>query len=822
MTLAINNGGVVNVLGNDTLGGQPAVIGTNISTPTLTDLGGLIGATVNASGQLVVPANTPAGTYSLSYRICALNASAACDIASVVVTITPASAGALTGVVFDDLNDNGVQNSDEPGLAGVSVTLNSGQTTTTDSQGRYAFNGLPPGSVMVQITLPNGYTGATERNAAVTTGQTAIVNFPLQTGAPPAALTVSKTAYKGHTSGAGCPGVKELAIVDLNKTPKPITWCFGVTNQGPTYLANPVFDDAQLGITPGINQSRAQLRADAVLPLAPGATAWWFVEEMRDSSLINEVAVTLTPVSETGQPLGLPPAQSSDEGAILAYISDPPFGVKTGEVIEGSNVVRWNMVWINDSPITAQGVVITDPLPAGMTFLGNLDCTPRGSTIVHRCAFDPPNAASPQSQVQVIADLAPDPGATGEADATNALLIHFDVTVQPSQTTRTYQNQGAIEWDPDGDGAGGETLTGTTHDPSTSDPSDPINKPTIIIIPPTAPPAPRRVDAILFPYFVVSDTVTSIVSVINQAEYDPDSTQTQTLRYTAYYKHGANAGDATAACEEANVRRVTSPNDLVTFDLGGHFGDPQSVLHEPAERQINARYDAAHQSFALMAGLQPVRGFLIVDNNDPPSQPFENSLAGEMMILDFAQGAAWGYQAYNAAPLTEQDAANPVVDTLYAFEDATERAGEVLAGRRDLTLTALNGGISPAIPVAIMPMAGIAQDGVTTRFFVTPIGHSVTFPANAVANPTVINERAVIGPRHQHRGDLTAEVLLTVGNPNDAANSDVFFDRDENPISGRIAQSVTCVGAIDVNTLMSEAVLRQIGEFGGWSAIAVR
>jgi len=267
--------------------------------------------------------------------------------------------------------------------------------------------------------------------------------------------------------------------------------------------------------------------------------------------------------------------------------------------------------------------------------------------------------------------------------------------------------------------------------------------------------------------------------------------------------------------------RVSSPNDVVTFDLAGKLGDTLGVLYEPADQQINANYVAANQSFAMMRGVKPARGFLIVDNYSAPNQPFEGSLSGEMMVLDFAQGAGWGYAAYNAAPLNDLDDMT-AADTLYPFEDAAERSGEVLAGNRALTLTTLNGEASRSARVSIAPVAGMAPDGLATRFFVTPIGHSVTFPADTVANGTVINGQAIIGPRSQARGDLTTEVLLAVGNPNDPGNSDVFFDRDEGPVSGRFPRKVTCVGSVNAESLLTEASLSQISRSGGWSALAVR
>ncbi|MCC8998044.1 MAG: hypothetical protein LM522_00865, partial [Candidatus Contendobacter sp.] len=175
--------------------------------------------------------------------------------------------------------------------------------------------------------------------------------------------------------------------------------------------------------------------------------------------------------------------------------------------------------------------------------------------------------------------------------------------------------------------------------------------------------------------------------------------------------------------------------------------------------------------------------------------------------------------AYNAAPQTDLSDGSPndALDTLYPFEDATERMSEILAGSRALTATTLKGGVSPPAPVSLLP-SGI--EGAITRFFVTPIGHAVTFATGAVANTPVINGRAIVGPRRQTRSDLTTEILLAGDNPN--SDTTVAFDRDENPISGQQPRTVTCVGAIDAETLLSEGARREFGEFGGWSAVAVR
>ena len=78
-------GGNVTVLGNDTVGG--AVATTTNATVTIQNNGGITGLTVNGSGQLVVPAGTPAGTYTVTYQICDATVTTACDTATVQVTV---------------------------------------------------------------------------------------------------------------------------------------------------------------------------------------------------------------------------------------------------------------------------------------------------------------------------------------------------------------------------------------------------------------------------------------------------------------------------------------------------------------------------------------------------------------------------------------------------------------------------------------------------------------------------------------------------------------------------------------------------------------
>ena len=109
--------------------------------------------------------------------------------------VLPAS---IAGYVYNDANDNGVFDTNESGIAGVTITLTGtndlGQsvslTTTTSSAGAYSFAGLRPGTYAVAETQPAGYLNGTDTigtqggvvgsdvfsNAVLASGQSGINN----------------------------------------------------------------------------------------------------------------------------------------------------------------------------------------------------------------------------------------------------------------------------------------------------------------------------------------------------------------------------------------------------------------------------------------------------------------------------------------------------------------------------------------------------------------------------------------------------------------------------------------------------------------------
>lgn len=332
-------------------------------------------------------------------------------------------------------------------------------------------------------------------------------------------------------------------------------------------------------------------------------------------------------------------------------------------------------------------------------------------------------------------------------------------------------------------------------------------------------------DEILFPYVVASDTVTTLISVMNTRGRGGAQTD-EVLHYEYFFKRGTPPTNS-ASCEEVDFEVPTSKNDIISFDVSAHFGadapargvlfnDPGS---EGSPGVVNAFYK--NTDLAALAGTGAVRSFLMVDNNAlPPGgtgtpsalvSGADRSIFGEAIILEFDNGAAWGYRAYNsrnfaaptATPAGPGFLAGGADVGSFNFADSFtsdgvtavfERTGDVLDSAEEAS-------------VAILPF-----DSFTTRFFVTPI---------APFTPGVTG--------HQRHGNLSATIRLKAPITGVDGNVDagtifntpnVIFDRDERVLSGQAAGTVVCVGALDATQLFSELVRQRVPD-GGWSFVTV-
>ena len=72
----------------------------------------------------------------------------------------PVCTGTIGDFIWNDVNGNGIQDAGEPGIAGVSLKLNSGAATTSGANGFYSFTGLCAGSYQITAGTPAGFTPA--------------------------------------------------------------------------------------------------------------------------------------------------------------------------------------------------------------------------------------------------------------------------------------------------------------------------------------------------------------------------------------------------------------------------------------------------------------------------------------------------------------------------------------------------------------------------------------------------------------------------------------------------------------------------------------
>jgi len=155
----------------------------------------------------------------------------------------------------------------------------------------------------------------------------------------------------------------------------------------------------------------------------------------------------------------------------VAHLFDPPTGVKTVDS-SGEPLLKWTLVWINDSNIVGVKAVSHDPIPAGTTFTPNavdsghlvpvgapagstslgVACTAGTSvlTVTTLCYYEGPTLANPRGQIIWAGTLGPDFGVTNPSLAVNAIHITFSVTAGAGVTRA--QNQATIDWDRNGNG----------------------------------------------------------------------------------------------------------------------------------------------------------------------------------------------------------------------------------------------------------------------------------------------------------------------------------------------------------------------------------
>jgi hypothetical protein len=289
----------------------------------------------------------------------------------------------------------------------------------------------------------------------------------------------------------------------------------------------------------------------------------------------------------------------------------------------------------------------------------------------------------------------------------------------------------------------------------------------------TIPLSVTQADALLFPYVVTSDTVATIISVVNQ---DPDGEL-----FLNYFTK--NSLTNTASCTNQLRDDVDSAqNDLVSFEANGNFvGGVASALGGPLFNDPAGDADYGGNNFTMGPVSGATRAFLIVDDNDNDGE----DLYGEAMLLETLGGAAWGYRAYNPATDFGQTGGNfPEFDAIPngggIASPTNDNLGEVLDEQNN----------TDTAPVTLLP-----TDEWETRFFVTPISAG-----------------------DQRCEDCNAAIKLT---RNIGEASLGLYDRDSNPLTGSNTVEVVCVSGVTLEELLPTNLQATVATQGGWGYVNV-
>ncbi len=132
--------------------------------------------------------------------------------------------------VWEDTNRNGIQDSGEPGMPDVTVTLQSAEgavvaTTQTDANGYYAFPGLTPGQNYSVVFTPPSGAALTTQNAG---SMAAVDSDPAGNG---------KVVFTAPSSGVNLTASKsaDLSTIDAGYVKLNLTLTKSVTSSGPYF-----------------------------------------------------------------------------------------------------------------------------------------------------------------------------------------------------------------------------------------------------------------------------------------------------------------------------------------------------------------------------------------------------------------------------------------------------------------------------------------------------------------------------------------------------------------------------------------------------------
>ena len=230
--------------------------------------------------------------------------------------------------VWWDINENGVQDGNEPGIRGVMLTLTDSagvtQTTTTDANGIYTFTNLAAGTYTVTVDGENFLSGgvlehwyATPPGSGVTEQQVTVADGD-----------IIDTVDFGFSIQSSYQISKRLNSPFSVRTGSPISFTIFITNTGDTWLTQlPLNDEYDIGyLTYGYDNQYATPQSDDVSN--DGIITWsdltsnaptGFDGDLAPGSMV-QVVITFTAETDT---TGLPGEVTTNTVRVQNAYADP-------------------------------------------------------------------------------------------------------------------------------------------------------------------------------------------------------------------------------------------------------------------------------------------------------------------------------------------------------------------------------------------------------------------------------------------------------------------------------------------------------------------
>lgn len=299
----------------------------------------------------------------------------------------------LGNLFWKDINANGLQDNNEPGISGATVkllncSLNQVATTTTNSNGIYSFTNLTPGDYVVEFTLPSGYVFSPSNRGSDDnkdsdvdpgTGRTVCITLaPGQTD-----LTWDAGAYVPVTCATDWSGTLGPDSAICLYTPQWITITGSVSLLPPNTRAQLQLswrvvkpsnvNNCPPGFDPCTQDHYSQkwIYGDTTFTMQ----AWW--PGISPTDTLVEIHYGMNILDCDGNPIknGIgrdlywypwvcPPPNSPDADlSLIKSVSNPT--PQNGETIQ------YTIVLNNAGPGTATGIKVSDVLPAGIVYVSS-------------------------------------------------------------------------------------------------------------------------------------------------------------------------------------------------------------------------------------------------------------------------------------------------------------------------------------------------------------------------------------------------------------------------------------------------------------------